>query len=90
MTSPLGHANSENGDETYFLLKLLQIDLAAQAVGMVAYADLLSPHVWFIVAIVLILQQVVLGQGVTLRATSFSPSRVSPRYVHTGVPSERC
>jgi len=46
--------------EAYILLRFLQMDLVAQAVGMVNYSDLLAPHLWVIVAIVLVLQQVVL------------------------------
>ncbi len=39
------------------LLAFLQIDFAAQAVGMINYADILSPHLWFVIALILGLQE---------------------------------
>jgi O-antigen ligase len=37
----------------YVFLRFLQLDLLAQAVGMLNYADYLNPHFWTVVAIVL-------------------------------------
>lgn len=39
--------------QTYLWLRFLQVDMLAQAVGMLSSADYLNPHLWTVVAIVL-------------------------------------
>ena len=46
------------------LLQFLQIDLIAQTIGLIGYADIISPHYWFIIAIILSLKK---SQGTTGR-----------------------
>jgi hypothetical protein len=63
-----GHADAARA---YGWLRYLQIDLFAQAVGMLNTSDYLNPHLWTVVAIVLACKVLV------IRATTCEASRVA-------------
>lgn len=70
--TPRGNAyrvpESRDRDKAYLLLRFLQIDLAAQVVGMVFYADYLSPQMWTFVGMILALQKIVSERRNTITA----------------------
>jgi len=49
--------NIKGLEKRRILLKILQIDFAAQTIGLIAYSDVLSPHYWFIITIILSLKK---------------------------------
>ncbi len=59
VTMPAGVSTRIAGgvDPLVIVLRLLQLDFIAQAIGMVNYSDLLSPHLWVVIALILALKQ---------------------------------
>ena len=49
--------------QTYVILRFLQLDLLAQAVGMLNASDYLNPHLWTVVAIVLACKTLLIRSG---------------------------
>jgi O-Antigen ligase len=60
----------------YVFLRFLQLDLLAQAVGMLNYADYLNPHFWTVVAIVLSCKTLIIRERAT--APVAAASRAAP------------
>jgi hypothetical protein len=61
-TGYLPRASSEAA-LAYAWLRFLQLDLVAQSVGMLNYADYLNPHFWTIVAVVLTCKTLILREA---------------------------
>ncbi|HXG70627.1 MAG TPA: O-antigen ligase family protein [Gemmatimonadaceae bacterium] len=74
---PPGGWESPEARQGYAWMRILQIDLFAQAVGMLNYSDYLHPHLWTIVAIVLACKTLLVQDSLGQRSAA-SNNRLMP------------
>lgn len=73
--------HSPEARQAYSWLRILQVDLLAQAVGMLNYSDYLNPHLWTVVAIVAACRTMLLREAIQTMSLRLSGPLTHPAMV---------